>query len=187
MHLQIIIGSVRDGRVAKPVADWTHRVASDRQGFSLEMIDLKEENLPMFNLPKSPIMGNYESPVQQNWAEKIGRGDAYIFISPEYNHGYSPALKNAMDYLYAEWNRKPASVVTYGGVQGARSLEQLRQVMIELQIVPLRDATHILNVWNKVKDDRFTPEEIDSKQLNKMLDELTWWGNTLLNAKENNK
>lgn len=184
MHIQIINGSVREGRVAKPVADWAFGVASDRQDFSVEMIDLKEQDLPMFDLPKSPIMGNYESPIQQKWADKIAQGDAYIFISPEYNHGYSPALKNALDYLYAEWNRKPASVVTYGGVQGARSLEQLRQVMIELQIVPLRDATHILNVWNKVKEDRFTPEEIDTKQLNKMLDELTWWGKVLHQARE---
>ena len=185
MHIQIIIGSIREGRIAKPVGDWTYQNTQSRAGVTVELIDLKEWDLPLFNLAKGPIQGNYEDPLQQRWAAKIAQADGYLFISPEYNHGYSPALKNALDYLYAEWNRKPAACVTYGGVAGARSVEQLRQVLIELQMAPLRDAVHIANIFGKVNNGKFSGEESDLKQLDKVIDELIWWGSALRNAKKN--
>lgn len=183
MHLQIILGSIRQGRIAKPVGDWTYEFTKKAAACTVELIDLKEWNLPMFDLPKSPIMGDYQDENQKKWARKVAEGDAYLFISPEYNHGYSPALKNALDYLYAEWNRKPATFVAYGGVEGARSVEQLRGVLVELQIAPLREALHIRNVFKKVQNEQFQPEEFDEKQLATVLDELLWWGKALKRAR----
>lgn len=184
LSLQIILGSVREARVAKPVGDWVYATARSNDDFTVELIDLKEWDLPMFALPKSPAAGDYTDPLQRRWAEKISAGDAYLFVSPEYNHGYSPVLKNALDYLYAEWNRKPATAVTYGGAKGARSLEQLRGVMIALQLAPLRYAVQIERVWSKLDDGGFKPAEGDDKQLAGVLGELAWWGTALKNARE---
>lgn len=184
MHIQIIIGSIREGRAAEPIAEWTARNASDRSDFSTELIDLKEWDLPMFALSKGPIMGDYEDELQKRWAAKIAEGDAFLFVTPEYNHGYSSVLKNALDYIYAEWVRKPAGFVSYGGVNGARSVEQLRQVVIELQMAPIREALHIASFWDKLDDNRFQAGDKDLQQLNKVLDELTWWGHALKNARE---
>src|SRR2546430_10705695 len=102
MHIQIITGSVREGRKAKPVADWVYRQTAARKDCTVELVDLKEWNLPMFHFAKPPILGAYEDAVQRRWAEKIAQADGFLFVSPEYNHGYSSALKNALDYLYAE-------------------------------------------------------------------------------------
>lgn len=184
MHIQIIVGSIREGRMAKPVSDWVHHIALSREDMSAELVDLKEWDLPMFALSKGPIMGDYQDPLQQRWAAKIAEGDCYLFVSPEYNHGYSAALKNALDYLYGEWVRKPASFVAYGGVKGARSVEQLRLVLVELQMAPLRDALHIQRLWDKVNDGRFAGDEKDAKQLHKVFDELLWWGTALRGARE---
>lgn len=185
MHIQIIVGSVRKGRIAKPVADWAHEVAAARDDLSVELVDLKEWDLPIFALPKGPAAGEYEDPLQKRWAAKIAQGDGYLFVCPEYNHGYTAALKNALDYLYSEWNRKPGACISYGGVRGARSVEQLRLVMVELRMAPLRNAVHIDSVWKKVGDGRFSADEKDQKQLQTVLDELLWWGTALKNAKAN--
>jgi NAD(P)H-dependent FMN reductase len=171
--------------MAKPVGDWALAVASARKDITVELIDLKEWNLPIFALPKGPSGGNYQDPLQRRWAEKIAQGEGYLFISPEYNHGYSAVLKNALDYLYAEWARKPAGCIAYGSVKGARSVEQLRLVLVELQMAPLRDAVHIADIWGKVQDGRFHADDSDAKQLQRVLDELCWWGNALRSAKGN--
>jgi NAD(P)H-dependent FMN reductase len=183
MHIQVILGSVREGRRAKPVGDWVYQQATTRQDCSVELVDLKEWNLPLFGLAKPPIIGDYEDPLQQRWADKVAQADGYLFVAPEYNHGYSPALKNALDYLYGEWTHKPASFVTYGGVAGARGVEQLRLVLVELRMAPLRDALHITNVHAKLKDGVFVGDEKDAAQLNVVLDDLLWWGRALSSAR----
>jgi NAD(P)H-dependent FMN reductase len=175
MHLQIIIGSVREGRVGLPVGEWVLEQAGGRDGLTVELIDLKEWNLPIFALPRSPAMGNYTDPLQQRWAAKIAEADGFILITPEYNHGYSPAMKNALDYLYAEWRRKPAAFVGYGNAGGARAIEQLRQVVTELQIAPLSAVVHIAGVWAKVKDGRFAADEQDTRRFAHLMDDLSWW------------
>ncbi|MBV1786861.1 NAD(P)H-dependent oxidoreductase [Marinobacterium sp. D7] len=179
MHLQIIIGSVRQGRAAKPVADWAFTHAKQRDDMTVELVDLKNWPLPMFNLPKSPAAGDYEDEQQQRWAKSVERADAYLFVCPEYNHGYSAVLKNALDYVYAEWGRKPAGVVSYGGVMGARAVEQLRQVMVELQMAPIRNAVHIAGVHQKIENGAFSGDQRDADQLQRALDDLAWWGNAL--------
>jgi NAD(P)H-dependent FMN reductase len=185
MRIQVIVGSVREGRRAKPVADWVCAQAATRPDCSLELVDLKHWNLPLMTLAKPPIMGGYEDPLQQRWAQKVAEGDGYLFVAPEYNHGYSPALKNALDYLYGEWVRKPASFVTYGGLAGARGVEQLRLVLIELRMAPLRDALHITDIGRKLNDGVFDGDANDVSQLNAMLDDLLWWGRALNAARRN--
>jgi NAD(P)H-dependent FMN reductase len=184
MHIQIIVGSVREGRRAKPVADWVYQQATPRGDCSVELVDLKDWDLPLFSLGRPPILGEYEDELQQRWAHKIAQADGYLFVSPEYNHGYTPVLKNALDYLYAEWLRKPASFVTYGGVSGARGVEQLRLVLIELQMAPLRDAVHIGGIPSKLNDGVFTGDSRDEQQLKGVLDELLWWSRALSNARQ---
>ena len=184
MRIQIIIGSVRQGRNSKPVCDWIEQQLRGRTDFQLEVVDLKDWNLPMFDLPGSPAAGKYQDETQIKWAECIARGDGYIFITPEYNHAYSAVLKNALDYLFAEWNRKPATFVSFGGVGGARAVEQLRQVLVELRMAPLGDAVHIQNLWGKVKEGSFHGDESDLKQLNRAVDQLVWWTDALKTARE---
>jgi NAD(P)H-dependent FMN reductase len=183
VHIQIIVGSVREGRRAKPVADWVYKQATSRTDCSVELVDLKDWGLPLFSFGRPPILGEYENELQQRWAQKVAQGDGYLFVSPEYNHGYTPALKNALDYLYAEWVRKPASFVTYGGVSGARGIEQLRLVLIELQMAPLRDALHISGIPNKLNDGVFVGDSKDETQLNAVLEQLLWWTRALRTAR----
>ncbi|GGC05038.1 FMN reductase [Marinobacterium zhoushanense] len=184
MHLQIIIGSVRQGRAAKPVADWAFTHAKQRDDMTVELVDLKNWPLPMFNLPKSPAAGDYEDEQQQRWAKSVERADAYLFVCPEYNHGYSAVLKNALDYVYAEWNRKPASIISYGGAMGARAVEQLRLSLIALQVAPVPNAVHIAGVHKKIDHGAFNGDDRDTAQLQRSLDELAWWGNALYWARK---
>ena len=113
MKIQVIIGSVREGRTAIKVARWVQK-GFEQLGLNtvqLELVDLKEWDLPIFSGANPPMTGIYDQPKQQAWADHIAQGDAFIFISPEYNHGYSPALKNALDYLGKEWQGKPAAYI----------------------------------------------------------------------------
>ena len=183
LNVHVVLGSVREGRMAGPVGRWVQRTAADRSSMNVEVVDLGDWDLPFFALPKSPAQGDYEDALQKKWAAKVAEADAYVFISPEYNHGYSAVLKNALDYVYAEYNRKPAAFVSYGGVEGARSVEQLRQIVVELQMAPLRNAVHIRGVWGKVEDRNFQPADKDNEMLDKCLDELQWWGDALKTAR----
>lgn len=187
MHLQIILGSIREGRRSGPVAQWAHErastLAAKHGDLTVELIDLKRWNLPMFDLAKFPSEGGYENPLQQRWAETIARGDGYLFVSPEYNHGYTAALKNALDYLYAEWNRKPASFVSFGNAEGARGIEQLRLVLVELEVVPLPTAVHLRSVTDKIRDGVFTADPRENKRFDVMFDEWMWWAKALRAAR----
>ena len=113
--IQIILGSTREGRNGEKVFKWITEIAKKNKNFEIETIDLKEWNLPMFNDPKPPFMGEYSYDYTKKWSKKISEGDGYVIVTPEYNHGYSAALKNALDHLYKEWNNKPVAFVSYGG------------------------------------------------------------------------
>lgn len=183
MHLQIILGSIREGRRSGPVAQWAFEQASKRSEVTVELIDLKAWKLPLFDLEKFPSEGDYENPLQQRWAETIARADGYLFVSPEYNHGYTAALKNALDYLYAEWNRKPASFVTFGNAEGARGLQQLRLVLVELEMMPLPTAVHLRDATSKIEDGVYHADPRDEKRFGVMFDEWLWWANALMAAR----
>jgi NAD(P)H-dependent FMN reductase len=139
--LQIIVASTRPGRVGRPVADWFEMQATQHGGFQVEIVDLAEVNLPFFDEPKHPRLGDYVHDHTKAWSETVGRGDAYVFVTPEYNYGFNAVLKNALDYLSSEWAFKPALIVSYGGVSaGARAAQMLKQVLSALRIIVAGDV-----------------------------------------------
>ncbi|WEK46156.1 MAG: NAD(P)H-dependent oxidoreductase [Candidatus Andeanibacterium colombiense] len=183
LRILVILGSVREGRVAEPVGNWVIEQAAGREDIALELVDLKAWALPPYPFPRPPAMGGYTDPLQLAWAEKIAGADGYILIAPEYNHGIPAALKNALDFVYAEWARKPVGFVGYGGAGGARSIEGLTQVARSLQMAALEAAVHIMGVNGKIADGRFTGEGHDTGSLARLFDQLRWWGNTLKAAR----
>jgi NAD(P)H-dependent FMN reductase len=184
MHLQVILGSIREGRRSAPVADWVVARLSAHPDVTVELIDLKTWDLPMFALAKFPTEGDYEGPLQQRWAETIARADGYVFVVSEYNHGITAALKNALDYLYAEWNRKPAAFVAFGNAEGARAVQQLKLVLNELEIAPLPTAVHLRGVAKKIVDGVFTAEAAEEKRIGTMFAEWIWWARALRSARD---
>lgn len=167
MKIHIIVGSVREGRTAIKVARWIERSIKqyDFSTLQVEIVDLKTWDLPIFAGANPPLTGIYDQPKQQDWADQIAQGDAFIFISPEYNHGYSPALKNALDYLGKEWNGKPAAYVGYGGTNGSRSIDQIRQVATQLGLVDTNAVIEIRDIFTRCAEPEFTANEFDEKAL----------------------
>jgi NAD(P)H-dependent FMN reductase len=147
-HIQIILGSTRQGRVGERVANWFMHHARIRTDFTTELLDLADWPLPFFNAPVPPAFGPSSDPQTRAWGTRIAQADGYILVTPEYNHGYPAVLKNALDHLYQEWNGKPVGFVGYGGPGGGiRAVEQLRQVVVELGMVPLRQQVILANAY----------------------------------------
>ncbi len=138
-RVAIIMGSTRPGRNGEAVAKWVYGIASQRTDAEFELVDLLDFNLPLLDEPYPPAMHNYTKEHTKAWAAKIASFDAFVFVTPEYNHGTSGALKNAIDYLYAEWNNKAAGFVAYGAAGGTRAVEHLRGIMAELQVATVRE------------------------------------------------
>ncbi|HEY4188152.1 MAG TPA: NAD(P)H-dependent oxidoreductase [Polyangia bacterium] len=145
ISVKVILGTTREGRFGDKPAHWILGEAARLPGVEAELLDLRDYPLPFFDRPVSPARGAgvYEAPAVQRWADQIARADAFIVVSPEYNHGYSAVLKNALDHLYPEWARKAIGFVGYGNVGGARAIEQLRLVAVELQMWPIKAALHL--------------------------------------------
>ena len=138
LKVAIIIGSTRPGRKADAVARWVHDIATKRTDAAFELVDIADFDLPLLDEPMPPSMGQYAKPHTKAWAAKIASFDAFVFVTPEYNHSTSGALKNAIDFLFREWNDKAAGFVGYGSAGGARAVEQLRLVMGELKVADVR-------------------------------------------------
>jgi NAD(P)H-dependent FMN reductase len=172
--LQIIIASTRPGRVGPSVAAWIYERAVAHGGFDVELIDLAEVNLPMFDEPKHPRFGEYVHQHTKDWSATIRRGDAYIFVIPEYNYGFNAAIKNAIDYLNAEWNHKPVGFVSYGGVAaGTRAVQMLKQVVTTLRMVPVFESVNIPFVQQFLDEDkRLQANDIMEDAATAMLDQL---------------
>lgn len=138
LRIAVILGSTRPGRNGKAVADWVLGKAANREGVSYELVDLLDYPLPHLDEALPPTLGQYTNEHTKTWAETIAKYDGYVFVSPEYNHSTSAVLKNALDYLYAEWNNKAAAFVSYGALGGARAIEHLRAIASELQLAHVR-------------------------------------------------
>ena len=174
MKIYIVVGSVREGRTAIKVAHWVLQEIK-KYGFSTletELVDLKEWDLPLFAGSHPPLTGIYDQPKQQEWADFIALADAFIFISPEYNHGYSPALKNALDYLAKEWQGKPAAYIGYGVTNGSRSIDQIRQVGTQLGMVDTNAIVELRDIFSRNKNYSFEGNEFDNKTLRDVVDKL---------------
>jgi NAD(P)H-dependent FMN reductase len=172
--LAVIIGSTRPGRVGPSVAEWITAAARAHGGFQVEVLDLAEVNLPMFDEPRHPRLRQYEHQHTRDWSAVIDRADAFIFVVPEYNYGFNAATKNAIDYLHHEWHYKPVGFASYGGVAaGTRAVQQLKQVMTTLKMVPLFEAVNIPFVQQFLGEDRrLQPNEVMTEAATAMLDEL---------------
>jgi NAD(P)H-dependent FMN reductase len=179
LKIAIIIGSTRPGRNGEAVGKWVYEVAQKRRDAEFELVDIKNFNLPLLDEPMSPIMGQYSKPHTKTWAAKIDTFDAYVFVTPEYNHGIPGALKNAIDFLFAEWNNKAAGFVSYGGVSGVRAVEQLRLVLAEVQMATVRNQV-LLSMFTDFENfSVFKPGPTKEQSVNDMLDQLTVWGAAL--------
>ncbi len=184
MKIGIIVGSTRPGRKADAVARWVHGIAAKRGDAEFEIVDIQDFNLPLLDEPVPPSLGQYSKPHTKAWAAKIASFDAYVFVTPEYNHAPSGALKNAIDYLYAEWNNKAAGFVSYGSASGVRAVEQLRLIMGELQIADVR-AQVLLSLYTDFENfTTFKPAAFHEKSVNVMLDQLVSWGRALKTVRD---
>jgi NAD(P)H-dependent FMN reductase len=186
-RIGIIIGSTREGRFGEKPAHWIHEIASQRADLAFELIDLRDHPLPFFDEPMSPAWGPVKNEAAQRWAAKLAALDGLIVVTPEYNHGPSAVLKNAFDYAYKEFLRKPIGFVGYGGVGAARAIEQLRLVAIELQMAPVRNAVHIgmvefLGIWQQGRSFEDFPHL--AQAANGMLDDMAWWTRALKTARD---
>jgi NAD(P)H-dependent FMN reductase len=183
--IAIIIGTTRATRFGEKPAKWIYEIAAARPDMSVELVDLRDYPMPFFDEPASNAWMPSKNEVAKRWQKKVAEFDGYIFVTAEYNRGIPAALKNALDYAYPEWNRKPAAYVGYGSVGAARAIEQLRLICVELQMAPTRTGVHIqgadfMAVWQQGKDIKeLTYLEQNAKT---MLDELQWWANALMVA-----
>ena len=145
LNIQIIIGSTRQSRFSEKPARYIFDELQKKENINAELVDLRDWPLPFFDEPMSPfrINGNYSNELAKKWSAKISEADAFIMVAPEYNHGYTAVLKNAIDWLGHEWKDKPVGFVSWGSAGGARCIEQLRQVVIELKMHPIKSSIHL--------------------------------------------
>jgi NAD(P)H-dependent FMN reductase len=174
-RIGVILGSTRPGRRGEQVASWVLEIASARDDADFELVDLADYPLPHLDEPLPPSMGQYQNAHTLEWAATIARFDGYIFVTPEYNHSTSGVLKNAIDYLYAEWNNKAMGVVSYGVVGGARAAEHLRLIAGELQMADVRTnvALSLFTDFRNFSD--LAPAEHQAPALGTLLDQVLAW------------
>jgi NAD(P)H-dependent FMN reductase len=179
LKIAIVTGSTRPGRNNEAVARWAFDIATKRSDAEFELVDIANYDLPLLDEPMPPIMGQYSHAHTKRWAAKIASFDAYVFVTPEYNHSISGALKNAIDYLYGEWNNKAAGFVSYGGAGGARAVEHLRLVMGEIMVADVR-AQVLLSMFTDFENfSVFKPNHGRVQEVNTMLDQVIAWGRAL--------
>jgi NAD(P)H-dependent FMN reductase len=189
-RIAIIIGSTRDARFADKPAQWIYDLAKQRPDLDVELVDLRDYDLPFFNEVASNLWVPSQDPKAVAWQKKVDEFDGYIFVTSEYNRSIPASLKNALDQSYVEWNRKPAAYVGYGSVGGARAVEHLRNISVELQMVPVRTGVHIggsefFTVWGGGKNEPMSAiEGAIGASAKEMLDQLSWWAHATKNARE---
>jgi NAD(P)H-dependent FMN reductase len=188
--ISVIVGSTRQGRFSEKPARWILEQLQKREGIEARLLDLRDFPMPFFDQamsPGRPGRAPYENEVVNRWTAEIAASDGFVFVTPEYNYGPAAVLKNAIDWVYPEWNRKAAAFVSYGAAMGARSVQQLRENMIEVQIAPVRSSVHIpvATLWA-----HFQGGDVDKglaelgKQADTMIDDLLWWTTALKTARQ---
>jgi len=188
IKLKIIVGSTRQGRFSEKPANWLLEETKKNAEVEPELLDLRDYPMPFFDEAETPSMKRapYQNETVKKWTAKISEADAFIVVTPEYNHGYPAVLKNALDYAYGEWNKKPVGFLSYGGVGGARVIEQLRQVVVELQMVAIRGS---INIPREIYMAAISPEATSAvfaplqKPLEGFSEQLLWWAKTLKAAR----
>jgi len=179
LKIAVILGSTRPGRNGKAVADWVVAQARGRAGATYELVDLLDYPLPHLDEPLPPSMGQYAGEHTEAWSRKISAYDGFVFVTPEYNHSTSGVLKNAIDYLYAEWNNKAAAFVGYGTIGGARAIEHLRGISAELQIAGVRQQLSFSLFTDFENFATFRPAPLQRDLSATMFDQLEAWAGAL--------
>ncbi len=188
-NIKVIAGSTREGRFSDKASAWIAEEIKKQKGVAVEVLDLRDYAMPFFNEPVSPSYKQepYKNDAVARFTKKIEEGDAFVIVTPEYNHGTSGVLKNALDWVYQEWNNKPVAFVSYGSVGGSRAVEQLRENAIELQMAPIRNSVHIPGEqYFPVLFGKMEAKELFALQLDKaeaMITQLLWWTRALKNAR----
>jgi NAD(P)H-dependent FMN reductase len=175
----IILGSTRPGRNGEAVAKWVYEIAAQRTDAEFELVDLADFPLPHLDEPLPPSMGPGTKPHTQAWAAKIASFDGFLFVTPEYNHTTSGVLKNALDFLFTEWNNKAAAFVGYGSVGGARAIENLRLIAGELMMADVRSAVTLTLAGDFENYSVFKPADYQLPALSTTLDQLVSWTKAL--------
>jgi NAD(P)H-dependent FMN reductase len=184
LKIAIIVGSTRPNRRADVVAKWVHDFAVKRNDANYEIVDLRDHPLPLLDEPFPPSMRKYAHEHTKAWSKVVEGYDAYVFVTPEYNHSISAALKNAIDFVYHEWTNKAAGFVSYGSTGGVRAVEHLRGICAELQIADVRAhvSLGLLTDWENYTV--FKPGDKHDRQLATMLDQLITWGQAMKEVRE---
>ncbi len=179
----IVLSSIREGRSGQTVANWATKQIDQRQDADFELVDLKDYSMPLYDQAVTPSVMDgkpYDIDTVQAWTKKIGEADGFVFITAEYNHGVPSALKNAIDYVYQQWNNKALGFISYGSIAGgARAVEHLRGVAAELQMADVRAAVHIPNVWAAFDEQGQLKDESVGAPITAMLDQVVAWSTAL--------
>jgi NAD(P)H-dependent FMN reductase len=178
-RIGIILGSTRPNRNGEQVARWVYDIASRRSDAEFELVDLRDYPLPHLDEPLPPSMGQYQNEHTRQWADKIASFDGFVIVTPEYNHSTSGVLKNAIDYLFAEWNNKAVGFVSYGGVGGARAAEHLRLIAGELQMADVRQQVALSLLTEFENFSVFKPGDYNRAALDTLLDQVIAWSAAL--------
>ena len=187
MRIAIVTGSTRPGRNNIAVARWVLELAATRRDATFELVDIADYHLPLLDEPLPPALGRYTHSHTRRWAARIESFDGYVFVTPEYNHGTSAALKNAIDYLYAEWNHKAAGFVGYGGTGGIRSVEHLRLVMGNLMIADVTAQVALPFFTDFENQSVFRPQSHRGAELHAMLDQVIAWSGALAGLRSDSR
>lgn len=180
----VILGSTRPNRAGEAVFKWLKTQLANHDEAEFSFVDLAELNLPFLDEPTPPSAHKYQQEHTKKWSETVSSADGYIWVTPEYNNGYPAALKNAIDFLYQEWNRKPVAFVSYGNIAGGtRSVQQLKQIASELQMAAVRSAITIPLIWEAVQDGELDESRVRGK-VDSMLHDLLWWTKALSTARK---
>src|SRR5450432_1709499 len=184
LKIAIIVGNTRPGRKGETVAKWAYEIARKRKDTNFALLDLATFELPILDEPMPAASGSYSHPHTRTWSAAIASFDGYVFVTPEYNHGTSGALKNAIDFLYHEWRDKAAGFIGYGYTMGARAIENLRLVMSAAQVATVRPQLGLSLYTDFHESTVFTPTERHEQSLNALLDHVTAWSAALRRLRE---
>ena len=179
LRIAIIIGSTRPGRRAPDVAKWVLDLATKRGDAAYEIVDIADYDLPVLDEPVPPSLGQYAHGHTKRWAEAVASYDGFVFVTPEYNHSISGALKNAIDFVYGEWNNKAAGFVSYGSTGGVRAVEHLRGVMAEIQVADVRAHVSMSLYTDFENFSEFKPDPKHEQQLAMVLDQVATWSRAM--------
>ena len=180
LKLHVVVASTRPGRIGLPIGTWAHERAKAHGKFDARLVDLKEVGLPLFDEPRHPRLRQYEHAHTRAWSQLVDEADAFVLVTPEYNHATAPSLQNAFTYLFHEWAYKPAAFVSYGGISGGlRAAQMTKPTLAALKVVPIVEAVTLPFAGKQVENGLFAPTPANDEAAASMLDELHRWATAL--------